>query len=355
MTVVYHILLVDSSEQRREELSSALKDVHSTLYHAADAREAMAQASQRPLDVVIIRHPDPLPVANAVRRTEASRHAVVIVVAAPSDREAVVDSMDVVVDDVLFEPLIVAELKGRLGAHLRRHAQLYDAWRHIRKQKELGDQRARALRLVAHDLNNPLTAIRILAEMVAGEVEGDELQRDLADILEGADLAAAIIESMGAMARLEGADEPLTWFPIDLRMVLRHVAKRPALCSFVRLSLPEYPVEVRGDRQALQQALCDILLNARRLVEDRSAVEVRIEQDEKEYRIITRLKDTSLEEAMSNRLMEIFGAVDVREERIPVAAAGLAFAARTARRHMGRLDLVPVGNDMHIRLGLPRV
>ena len=117
--------------------------------------------------------------------------------------------------------------------------------------------RSDCLRLVAHDLNNPLTAIRILAEMLRDEIPDSEMRQDMIDILEAADLAGALMDSMASLVRLEGRDEDFTWFPIDLVEVLRRVVDRPALRRHVRLELPN-ELQLAGDRQALHLSLIHI-------------------------------------------------------------------------------------------------
>src|SRR5690606_25946659 len=88
----------------------------------------------------------------------------------------------------------------------------------------LDARRASCLRLLVHDLNNPLTAIRILAEMLGEEAEG-EARRDLQDVLEAADLATALVDGLSAVTHLEdgAGDEDLTWTHLDLASIVRQV------------------------------------------------------------------------------------------------------------------------------------
>jgi signal transduction histidine kinase len=123
--------------------------------------------------------------------------------------------------------------------------------------------RAEWLRLFVHDLNNPLTAIRILAEVARDDAPNEELRQDLLDILEATDMAAALIDSVSSMSRPSGR-ESYTWFPFDLVPVLRAAADRASLRRQLRLELPD-SLRISGDRAALQRAFSDIFLNARRL------------------------------------------------------------------------------------------
>jgi signal transduction histidine kinase len=55
---------------------------------------------------------------------------------------------------------------------------------------------ARTLRLVAHDLNNPLGAARILAELLQGDLQDPEQRRDAEDLLGAVDHASLQVETL---------------------------------------------------------------------------------------------------------------------------------------------------------------
>jgi signal transduction histidine kinase len=178
------------------------------------------------------------------------------------------------------------------------------------------------LRLVAHDINNPLTAIRILAEMLRDDV--DEVhRRDVTDILEAADLASAVVGSVSE-ARYQKDDE-YTWFPLDLVQLLTSVVDRPALRRHVTLDMPR-ELQIGGDQTALRRAFTDLLVNGRRMVDGRQGLTV--------------------------RTSEVASAVEVRVEhprsaviptamrhRIPVSAVGLVDAHTIIEGHGGTIHI----------------
>lgn len=203
-------------------------------------------------------------------------------------------------------------------------------------------RRADCLRLIAHDLNNPLTAIRILAEMLRDELTDVDMRRDMIDVLEAADLASAIMDGMSSMLRLEGEEEEYTWFPIDLVTIIQQSVDRPALRRHVKLDLPG-ELHLGGDRRALQRAFTDILVNARRLVDGRRMVRLEAERDESGVSIRIYHPGPGVPVELRPKLLELFGAVDLRQNRVPVAAVGLTYAQYVFRRHGG--DLVVVDDE----------
>jgi two-component system sensor histidine kinase KdpD len=177
------------------------------------------------------------------------------------------------------------------------------------------------------------------------------MSQDMIDILEAADLAGALMDGMASLVRLEGRDEEFTWFPIDLVEVLRRVVDRPALRRHVRLDLPN-EIQLAGDRQALHRALTDVLINARRLSDASLPVTVSAKIGVGTVEIRVRHPGPPIPDAVRERLFEMYGAVSLREDRIPVSAAGLVYARSVIDGHGGAIGFEDYegGMDLVVRL-----
>jgi two-component system sensor histidine kinase KdpD len=222
----------------------------------------------------------------------------------------------------------------------------------VRVGRTADELRADCLRLLAHDLNNPLTAIRILAEMLRDELPNPEMRQDIIDILEAADLAGALMDGLSSLVRLEGREEEYTWFPIDMVDVLRLAVDRPALRRHVRLETPR-EIQMGGDRMALQRCFTDILVNARRLVDGRLPIPVEATEGASDVVVRVHHAGPGIPEGLRPRLLEMYGAVELRQNRIPVAAAGLVYARSVIEVHGGTLafeDGDRGGMDLVVRL-----
>lgn len=195
------------------------------------------------------------------------------------------------------------------------------------------DRRRQTLRLVAHDLNNPLASIRLLGEMVEGDVPA-EFTRDLHDIVAASDAATALAESLGALVRLRPDTRP-AFAAVDLRQVTERATSRPVFRGRVGTRTPEHAVIVHGAADVLAQALTDLLLNACRLAGE-SPVDLVVAQD---GRLTVSGPGPSLSTGARAQLRVPWNAAGLREQRLPVAALGLAYAAWAAGAHGGRLDL----------------
>ena len=263
---------------------------------------------------------------------------------------ALLDSLD----DVLWKPMERDEIKSRLFAHLRRIRAARHATRTVDEEERLRERRIDCLRLVAHDLNNPLTAIRILAEMLVNEFDDAEVRQDLADVLEAADLAACIIESMSRMVRLEAPDESMTGFEVDVQRVVAEVLRRPAFNTSCRLVTDSGATSLVGDRNAIQHAINDVLLNARRMCDGKAELEVRVTSREGAIEVECRVPSAWVPSSSREEFTNLFGAVELRAERIPVAASGLAYADYVARYHGGRASVDGVDGITRVRLTFAR-
>ncbi len=124
---------------------------------------------------------------------------------------------------------------------------------------------------VAHELNNPLTSIRGLAELLLerGAGTGDYPREHLRVIYDQAERAGRIVRNLLTFAR-KGTPEKTA---VDLNDV---VARTSLLISYelklrgieLRPELSAEPVTVLGDRYELQQVLLNIVTNAVQAVSD---------------------------------------------------------------------------------------
>jgi len=206
------------------------------------------------------------------------------------------------------------------------------------------------LRLVAHDINNPLTAIRILAEMLRDDVD-EAHRRDITDILEAADLASAVVGSVSE-ARYEKDDE-YTWFPLDLVQLLRSVVDRPALRRHVTFETPR-ELQVGGDQTALRRAFTDLLVNGRRMVDGRRPLLVQVMDSSSHVEVrIDHPQPAVIPVAMRHLLFLRHGVVALRRNRIPVSAVGLVDAHAIIEGHGGTIrieDSAEGGMSVVVRL-----
>lgn len=211
-------------------------------------------------------------------------------------------------------------------------------------------RRVRTLRLVAHDVNNPLAAIRILAEMLESEAADPQARQDLGDLLEAVDAASGIIESLSALLRSESEPRPLALAEADLGAIAERVVARPALRGHVEYVPPAAPVTARVDVEAVQQALTDVAINAARLASEGTRVRLDVVASPTPAYVAS-WQGPVVPADQVEALLTPWRAVDLRDRRVPVSALGLAYAAWVARSHQGQVEVDGPGRT--IRLVIP--
>jgi PAS domain S-box-containing protein len=121
---------------------------------------------------------------------------------------------------------------------------------------------------VAHEVNNPLSAISNFAELLLMQPLSDDVRGDLAAIASEAHRAGSIVRNLLAFARQNSAEKRV----VDIGPIVRSVAelKRYQLRAAnieMRLELPEQPTLTLADPNQLQQVLHNLLTNARQAIQ----------------------------------------------------------------------------------------
>jgi two-component system sensor histidine kinase MtrB len=246
-----------------------------------------------------------------------------------------------VIADLVWEDAVQTELCARLSARLR---DVVDSRNRA--------ARARCFRLVAHDINSPLTVIGVLAELLKDELEGEALT-DLASMVESADMASMVVESMNNLARIESPDtDTASGTVVDLAAIARRVMARPALRNHIRGTLAD-DMMVFADAGALERALIDLFVNARAMADPKTTLLVYGESDARRHTVYLAIRGQGMPTELRDRAFEPFGSAELRAKRVPLAAVGLAYAARVARGHGGTVSFDDTSGGVLLRLDLP--
>ncbi len=120
---------------------------------------------------------------------------------------------------------------------------------------------------VAHEINNPLTAVVGYSELLLMECKDQEVRRKLQRIREGAQRAAKIVKNLLAFARKSGTEKEM----LNIAEVLKSVADlRNYDLEMKNIALdidldPNLPL-VKGNFQQLQQVFLNLILNAEQAI-----------------------------------------------------------------------------------------
>jgi signal transduction histidine kinase len=141
--------------------------------------------------------------------------------------------------------------------------------RSLNAELKLARQKTDFVSNVSHELKTPLTSIRMFSELLAEQrVTDTAKQRSYLNIITAeAGRLTRLINNVLDFSRMERGEKKYNFQPCDLAAVVRGIEQtfRPHLeaggFKFI-CELPDMPVPVRGDADALSQVIVNLLSNA---------------------------------------------------------------------------------------------
>lgn len=232
-----------------------------------------------------------------------------------------------------------AELDAALSSLAKRVAQVIERLQAAERERLRNDQMAALGQLaagLAHELRNPLTAMKTIVDAARREPHGASLDaRDLAVLDEEIQRLNRSLQSFLDYARPPASQKRL----VDLgaiaektRQLLAGRAEQQAI--HISIELPQQPVQVHADPEQLHQVLLNLVLNAFDAIGRDGEVKIRIADDEPTFAVIT-VADSGpgISQAVRDRLFEPF--VSTKESG---SGLGLTICRRIVEDHGGQID-----------------
>jgi signal transduction histidine kinase len=222
----------------------------------------------------------------------------------------------------------------------------------LNRQLTLARQKTDFVSNVSHELKTPLTSIRMFSELLAeGRVTDRAKQRSYLGIItaETARLTR-LINNVLDFARIERGEKKYSFQKCDLVSVVRETAEtyRPHLEAGgfqFTCELPDSPVFVNGDRDALAQVVVNLLSNAEKYSDSRKEIALHVAQPTAplpcvEVRVLDR--GLGVPAGCGEKIFEQFyRAHDSLSNGIQGSGLGLTLARQIARAHAGDVIYEP--------------
>jgi len=225
--------------------------------------------------------------------------------------------------------------------------------------RELADRQALAAvgefaASLSHDIRNALTSIRVDLQLLEEQKPEDpgapEIQRRA---LEKVTLLNRTVNDALALARSGRVEKEV----VDLRTILESAAQA-AMPEFeergakLQSASHSSPIEVSGDRGALEQLFLNLLLNAAQALDEGGSATLEVMTENRVA--VASIRDTGrgIPEDLHERVFEPFFST-----RPGGTGLGLAIALRIAQAHSGRVSLRSLpgsGTTVEVRLPLVR-
>lgn len=201
----------------------------------------------------------------------------------------------------------------------------------VRSATESDARSQRFLADAAHQLRTPIAGIRASVESLVREEDEEVRDRLLGNLVRETGRSARLLANLLTVARLDSEDARPRG-PLEVGELCRAEADRTrdlAPHVTVRCEVPDDPVVVSGDAEALREAVANLLDNARRHA--RGEIELRLEPDGDEVRIWIGDDGPGLPPDRADEAFERFASLDGRGG----SGLGLPIARGVARAHGG--------------------
>ncbi len=215
---------------------------------------------------------------------------------------------------------------------------------------------------VAHDLRNPLSALKMSAALVTSgrPVTEERMQKTMALVRRQVARLDRMVGDLLDSTHIEAGRFELQLEEHDVRDLASEVAElylAGGSSHDLRLDLPEEPVLLKCDGTRVEQVLHNLVSNALKYSPTGSRVDVivRREGDEAVLSVVDRGIGVSAEE-MRN-LFTPFRRSGRAREKAPGVGLGLSVARRIVEAHGGRIEVESrpsVGSTFRVRLPLSR-
>lgn len=204
---------------------------------------------------------------------------------------------------------------------------------------------------VAHDLRNPLTALKLTVDRLRPDrplPPEERLRPMLARIGKETARCDRMLTDLMDIARIEGGEIELCHETRDACELAREVVElyRPtATAHELRLSLPEEPVPLRCDPARIEQVLNNLVANAIKYSPEGGVVQVSVTRAGAEVTIAVADQGVGIASEDQRRLFERYWRAPSSSRVAPGVGLGLWAARRIAEAHGGRIEVTSAAGE----------
>lgn len=352
-----YILVIEDEENIRDEVVDWLRFEGYEAESAPDGQKGVKMALRHPPDLILcdIMMPimDGYQVLEALRNHPQTLPIPFIFLTARADKSFMRQGMQLGADDYLTKPFTPEELLGALRARLARHAGLSGAY-----LRELEDAKTRLARLVAHELKTPLTAIRLVRDVIdrqLGNLAPETLRSLLETLTSGTDRMHHLVEQIVYITQID--TDMLDWekirvdgIPLQMWQILPSAVELGRRFSHrnkegeITIDERDGNATILGETQPLKHALAELIANALDFSPPHTPVMVTQWQTGTHVHIVITDQGVGMSLQQKNQAQKPFEQVgrDMHEQQ--GMGLGLTVARQIIEAHGGTLDLQSVQN-----------
>ena len=221
----------------------------------------------------------------------------------------------------------------------------YLLWRDVRREVQTAEMRSQFVSSVSHELKTPLTAIRMFAEtMSLGRSRTPEAQKEYLDtIVNESERLTRLLNNVLDFTKIEAGRKAYRLQPTDLSELI-HAAARTMQYPLsqqgfsLNVKIEEGAVEVKADRDAMEQAILNLLSNAMKYSGDSRDIDLRLAAKNGQAVIQVTDHGVGIDPEEQKKIFEKFYRVRSPEnDRTAGSGLGLALVDHIVRAHGGQI------------------
>jgi two-component system NtrC family sensor kinase len=189
---------------------------------------------------------------------------------------------------------------------------------------------------IAHELNNPLTGIRSIAQLLISEIHKEcELKSDLQEVEKAAARCQKIILNLLEYTKGQntGARQMNLNEVVGKTIPLLKMALRPFR---VNIEYSDEPIEVKINEQLLQQVIFNLILNSTQAMGQKGSINIRVGKIAEEGYIQVEDDGPGIPHEIQNKIFEPFFTT---KEKGKGTGLGLSMVKKVVESYGGRLKL----------------
>ncbi len=353
------VLLVENNQQYMVQLAMNLMAEGVEVAATTKAEEALEMAENDRFYVALVgaamafAKKTGLELAQKLRETDPAMRLILMVDRFPPEAalKGVSQAVEFGLDECLLKPAEPARLKQAIGLALERRRMLLENARLLtelrvsnEKLEQLNGFQSKFFATVAHDVKNPLTAIRGYAELL-GEKVPSELKRFTQHIQSSAKTLEALVSDLVDYAAIESGKLRVSLEPCELSKVVSEVRSRVQVVAEQRkirfdVQLPPALPKISGDPLRLGQVIQNLCSNAIQYTPEGGQVTLRVELGPKE--ITVGVLDTGIgisKEDLPRVFQRFFQTEAAQKMRRAGFGLGLKIAQEIVKAHGGNMGV----------------
>jgi len=284
-----------------------------------------------------------------LKKTYGDQCAPVIFVTAKSEADDIVMGFDAGGVDYLTKPFRPKEVVARIRTHLINQLLAEQQKLLVSQLSKANADKDRFLGMCAHDLRNPLSSIRGLAELMVEDAIGTmtEEQRDIVQTIHGASQAMLqLVNELLDVATIEGGHMKLDRQPTSVREIVERsvylsnmeAAKKESRIEMVAGDAAPPIVDV--DRNKMRQVVDNIISNAIKYSPKGSVIQVSIHSNGTTAGFAVRDQGPGIPDTERHLLFKDFGRLSAKPTAGEKSTGlGLAICRKIIEAHRGSIGV----------------